>query len=97
LWGKVDDVKIYDRKLENFEINELYGTLNSPKNVQISVTGGQVTISWDAVSGATSYKVYSSNTATSGFTEDTSGTFSTVNWTAAITETKKFYYVKAIK
>ena len=68
---------------------------DAPVNVTISIAAGNVNISWDAVTEATSYKVYS----------DTNpyGTFSTVEWTGtdtswseAVSENRKFYYVKAM-
>ena len=70
--------------------------INAPINVQICINSGQITLSWDAVSGASSYKVYSSDNATFGFTEDTSGTFSGTTWTVSISQGKKFYYVTAM-
>jgi len=70
---------------------------NIPSNVQIpTMSGGQITLSWSAVPGAVSYKVYSSNSATSGFTEDTSGTFNGTTWTAGVSGNKKFYYITAV-
>jgi len=68
----------------------------SPENVIININGTQVEISWDAVSGATSYKIYSSNYPYAGYTEDTSGTFVGESWSVPTSETKKFYYVKAV-
>ena len=69
--------------------------LATPQNVSIAIVGTQVQITWDAVTGATSYKVYSSDNPDSGFTEDNSGTFSGECWTAPISTSKRFYYVKA--
>ena len=74
----------------------LYGYISAPQNVTISFSGNDIYLSWDEVSGATSYKVYSSDLPNTGFTEDTSGTFNGTNWSAPIPGTKKFYYVKAI-
>ncbi|MCK4655188.1 MAG: hypothetical protein KAU01_12170, partial [Candidatus Cloacimonetes bacterium] len=70
--------------------------LDPPANVQIQLNGSSIQLSWDAVSGATSYKVYSSNDPYTGFTEDTSGSFVGESWSAPIGDVKKFYYVKAV-
>ena len=67
-----------------------------PINVTISIGTSDLTISWDAVSGATSYKVYSSDDPYTGFLEDTSGTFAGENWTTFLINVKKFYYVTAV-
>ena len=67
-----------------------------PQNVAISITGTQIQITWDAVPGATSYKVYSSTDPYSITEEDTTGTLVDTTWTAPIPDVKKFYYVKAV-
>jgi len=67
-----------------------------PINVAISSDGSEVTISWDAVTGATSYKVYSSADPYSGFVLNTTGTFNGVTWTAPNSGSKLFYYVLAV-
>jgi parallel beta-helix repeat protein len=66
-----------------------------PQNVTISVWNDSIHIIWDPVTGADSYKVYSSDNAFTGFTEDMSGAFDGTSWSAPITEEKKFYYVTA--
>jgi uncharacterized cupredoxin-like copper-binding protein len=70
--------------------------LNPPINVQIQLNGSSIQLTWDAVSGATSYKVYSSNDSYTGFTEDTTGMFNVTSWTTTTAAQKKFYYVKAV-
>ena len=72
-------------------------SLDVPVNTSVELTDTEVSITWEPVAFAQSYKVYSSNRADSGFSEDTSGTFSGTNWTAPINSSKKFYYVTAIK
>jgi len=69
---------------------------NEPINVTISISGSDLTISWDAVSGATSYKVYSSDDPYTGFVEDTSGSFAGESWSTSLINEKKFYYVTAV-
>lgn len=67
--------------------------LTAPINVTTSVSGTDLTVSWDVVSGATSYDVYSS--------EDPYGTFSLVtnvatnSYATTTSEVKLFWYVVA--
>ena len=70
--------------------------LSAPTNVTLSVDSGSVYINWDAVSGASSYKVYSSCNPYSDFIEDISGSFDGESWNASIGEVKKFYYVTSV-
>jgi len=70
--------------------------LTAPANLLIANTSGNVTLSWDAVTGATGYKVFSSADPYGTFTEDTSGTLNGVEWTAPTSTTKLFYYVVAV-
>ncbi len=69
--------------------------LGAPANVNISYSSGNVTISWSPVSGAAGYKVYSSSSPYGSFTLDSSGVFNGTQWTAAVSLTKKFYYITA--
>jgi len=65
--GWIDDVRIYDRALTLTEIQTLAsgGTVGdpavpaatAPTNVQAQGAIGQITVSWDAVTGATGYNV----------------------------------------
>jgi hypothetical protein len=65
--GWIDDVRVYDRALTLTEIQTLAsgGTVGdpavpaatAPTNVQAVGAIGQITVSWDAVSGATGYNV----------------------------------------
>ncbi|MDD3050446.1 MAG: C25 family peptidase C-terminal domain-containing protein, partial [Candidatus Cloacimonetes bacterium] len=73
--------------------------ISSPTNVSIEFIGGRAVISWEAVSGATSYLIYSSDESTSNFVIDNSGTFNGTSWTSAPIngEVKKFYFVKAVR
>jgi hypothetical protein len=68
---------------------------NPPQNVTIEISDTDVLLSWDAVAGANSYKVYSSDDPYIGFVEDTSGVFAGESWSTSILNEKKFYYVIA--
>ncbi|MCK4654629.1 MAG: hypothetical protein KAU01_09285 [Candidatus Cloacimonetes bacterium] len=70
--------------------------LTPPENVIISYDFDSIIISWDPVTIATSYKVYSSDSPYNGFEEDTTGTFNGTSWSASVAGNKKFYYVKAV-
>ena len=97
--GDIDDVRIYHRALSENEISQLHhigGWMNNPENVNISISSGNVELSWDSVHGATSYKVYSSDNPETGFTQDTNGSFVDESWSAPATVGKKFYYVVAV-
>jgi len=67
-----------------------------PINVAISSDGSQVTVSWSAVTGATSYKVYSSTDPYSGFALNTTGSLIGTTWTGSNSGSKLFYYVVAV-
>lgn len=67
-----------------------------PANIDISVMHSSVTIAWDTVLGATSYKVFSCVNPHGPFTEDTEGTFNDDSWTAPIGTSMKYYYVQAV-
>ena len=55
-----------------------------------------LTLTWETVTGATSYRVYSSEEPDSGFSEDSTGVFNDTTWTAPIPEDRMFYYVTAV-
>ena len=69
--------------------------LTPPENVIISYDLDSIIISWDPVTFATSYKVYSSDSPYTGLVEDTTGTFVGESWSTSIINEKKFYFVKA--
>jgi len=68
------------------------GTLEAPI-LQITQAGGNVTLTWSAVTGATNYRVESSDNPYAGFALVT--TTSNLTYSGAAT-TKKFYRVIAI-
>jgi hypothetical protein len=74
----------------------LYAT-NPPANLEITHNGINVHLDWDAVSGATSYKVYSCEDPYGLYTEDETGTFLTpTSWTKPEPASKMFYQVTAL-
>jgi hypothetical protein len=70
------------------------GALSTPENVQISLAGTSVQLSWDEVSGATKYNIYASDDPYTGFTKISEVTGYT-SWNYPITSDKKFYRVTA--
>lgn len=73
-----------------------YAERDSVGNVQISVAGGNVFLTWDAMPTAESYKVYSSDNPLAGFSEDLTGTFTRQGWYAPVTWPRRFYYITAV-
>ena len=71
--------------------------LNIPENVNASISESVLTLTWNSVEWASSYKVFSSVKPDSDFTEDFSGNLNGTSWSVNITEEKKFYYVKAYR
>ncbi|MEA1972721.1 MAG: lamin tail domain-containing protein, partial [Candidatus Cloacimonadota bacterium] len=69
--------------------------LDAPTNVQISHNATNVTISWNSVDGATTYKIESSETPDGTYTEVTDGILNGTSWTKAEASSKKFYRVVA--
>ncbi|MBL7113480.1 MAG: hypothetical protein ISS19_16195 [Bacteroidales bacterium] len=73
-------------------------SLEVPEDVAITMDGTDVTITWSAVTGANSYKVYSytdPNADPSTWTLEQEGIAGTSWDDESVTEEKKFYYVKA--
>ncbi|MCK4312677.1 MAG: right-handed parallel beta-helix repeat-containing protein [Candidatus Cloacimonetes bacterium] len=72
------------------------GTLSAPTNITISISSDSVHISWDAVSGANSYKIYSSDDPYAEDWGDAIASVAVLSWTSDISGIeKKFYYVVA--
>jgi hypothetical protein len=67
-----------------------------PAGVTTQLNGNNLVMRWQPVSGAVSYKVFSSTDSETGFAEDLSGTFNGTSWTVPMTNEKKFFYVTAI-
>jgi len=83
--------------LPGYYLGPLASEILPPEDVTITVENDSTRISWTAVPGAISYKVYSSNNPYDNFAEDTSGGLSGTIWSTLFVDEKKFYYVIAIK
>jgi len=94
--GVIPTTFYYDMSQNLTSYDAVIAFLDAPENLSVVINAGIVELSWDAVSGASSYKVYSSTDPYSSFTEDLSGTLDGTFWDAPVSVTKKFYYVKAI-
>ena len=68
-----------------------------PLHLKIWIEDGTVHLSWDPVESAIAYKVYSSDTPYVGFEEDLSGSFVDESWSTSVINTKKYYFVTAIR
>ena len=77
----------------HFTVGNLSSAPDVPSNVITSVSGTDLIVSWNPVTGATSYDIYSSSAPYGTFTFLTNVT--TSQYVAQYTETKKFYYIIA--
>jgi hypothetical protein len=75
---------------------DFYTGLLSPSGLSITDESPNIKLTWSPVSGASGYKVYSSDDPYGTFTENTTGTFDGEEWVAPLTESKLFYYVIAV-
>jgi len=86
-WGSADPVAT------SFTFTPPFG---APVNVAIAVLGGSTVLTWDPVTDATAYKVYSSIHPYDGFAEDLTGTFDGERWSTPATGGMRFYVVTAV-
>lgn len=70
--------------------------VEAPANLALSIVGTDVIITWDPVTDAAGYLVYSSEDPYGVFTLNGSGVFAGEQWTGSFEGTKMFYYVTAI-
>lgn len=98
--GDLDDLRIYDRVLTPAEVMQLYDEnsnyLGAPLELNIQYASGNVTVSWQEVSGADSYRVYSSALPDEGFSLDESGSYAGNSWTVPAAFPRRFYLVRAV-
>lgn len=69
--------------------------VEAPSNLAITIVGTAVTITWNAVAGATGYAVYSSTDPYGTFVLNESGSLNGTEWTGTLSGTRNFYYVTA--
>ena len=82
-------------EFSQFIVTRWIQSFDAPQNVSITVSDS-VYISWDAVSGANSYKIYASNDPYAEDWEEEIGSVTETSWTTDITGLeKKFYRVVA--
>ena len=99
-----DVTGIVDYSFDNFkvepknadDISESVINPQIPQNIQINVTGTSVTISWNSVENATSYKVYSDTNPNGDFTNLEAEVTAETSWTDSASYEKKFYRVAAV-
>jgi len=94
--------KTYDTATEtyiNYKRHDIsyedFNLLTSPVNFTSSASDGTITLSWDAVSGATGYNIYSSDDPYGTFEIDTMGTLNGTQWNSDASVSRKFYKVTA--
>ncbi|MDD3050792.1 MAG: endonuclease [Candidatus Cloacimonetes bacterium] len=68
--------------------------LSSPQNIDISISASTVTIFWDAVTGASSYRVEESSSPNGTFSTAI-GVFNGTEWTGTVNGDRRFYRVIA--
>lgn len=99
-----DDAGVNDYWNIHTSLNGGYPYLNweyrlpveAPANLALSIVGTDVIITWDPVTDAAGYLVYSSEDPYGVFTLNGSGVFAGEQWTGSFEGTKMFYYVTAI-
>jgi hypothetical protein len=91
-----DDGSAYPESPMNECSVSIYTGLYSPSNLVITNENPNIRLTWSPVSGASEYKVYSSNDPYGTFAEDASGTFNGEEWVAPINTSRLFYYVVAV-
>jgi len=69
---------------------------SAPQNVIITIIAGNVNLEWDAVAGATSYKIYSSSDPYAAYPWTFEVEITVTNWSEVAADVKKFYYVTAV-
>lgn len=84
--------------LDPFVFHNTTGNLAAPQNLQIELIDGIIRLTWNNVTGATSYSVYSSTDPEidyDNWTLEASGITET-SWSEAVADIIKFYYIRAV-
>jgi len=80
-----------------FAPEKTFTVLGIPSNVTISNETGYVTVTWDLLTGAKSYKIYASEDPYGTFTDvSNQGVFDGTSWSQIISASRLFYYVIAV-
>jgi hypothetical protein len=69
--------------------------VEAPTNLALTVSGTDVIITWNPVTNAAGYLVYSSVNPYGTFVLNETGSFNGTEWTGTLSGTKNFYYVTA--
>jgi len=91
-----DDGSTYPESPMNECSVSIYTGLFAPSNLVITNENPNIKLTWSPISGASEYKVYSSNDPYGTFAEDLSGTFDGEEWIAPLSSSRLFYYVVAV-
>ncbi len=76
----------------------IVNAINTPVDIVITHNGINVSLEWEPVTGANSYKVYVSDDPYEGFSMDETGSFPTpTSWTKPEPDAKMFYQVTAVE
>lgn len=86
---------VYSIQTETDNPRNFWTKLSSPENINVQISGNYLILTWDTVTGAVEYNVYSSDDPYGSFMEDTGGVFNGESWSIAYSEARKFYYIVA--
>ncbi|MBN1425992.1 hypothetical protein JXA88_15695 [Candidatus Fermentibacteria bacterium] len=73
----------------------LQDMLAAPVITGISADSDSIRVSWNPVSGASNYRVYSSSHPYSGYSLDVTGVFDGLTWSSEIASSMRFYHLTA--
>jgi fibronectin type 3 domain-containing protein len=94
--GALDDFRIYSRALSASEIGVLStAQISVPQNVTATSGSGQITLAWNAVSGATAYTVQRSSSASGPFTVLARGITTATYADTGLADATTWYYTVA--
>ena len=91
--GYVDEFQIFDRALNDTEIASLVAPPSAPTNVTAVAAHAQVSLTWSAVSGATSYNVKRTTDSGGPYTDVAVGLVATNYTDYPLTDGTAYYYV----